>query len=480
MEKAIHELYGKTASADRREQFKQIHEYPIAGKPPKMTHVFSNEKGETIIAVKGGPEGILRQTKLSIKELKQVEEQSHAYAKSGFRVLGVGKGIWNAKKWPVMQEEFEYEFLGLIAFQDPPKEKITETIKIFHEAGIPVKMITGDYAETALAIARQIQLDHSSNVLTGDEILHLSKEELQEKVKQVDIYARMFPEAKLKVIDALKENGEVVAMTGDGVNDGPALKAAHIGIAMGLRGSEVAKSAASLILTDDNLAHMTDAVALGRKIYDNLKKAIQYIVSIHIPIILIVTLPLLLAWKFSGIFSPVHVIFLELIMGPTCSIIYENEPMEPGTMQRPPRKAGATFLSLRQLTVSILQGLMITAGCLGIGYYYMQQGGGETVVRTVIFITLLFSNIFLTLVNRSFFYSVIKTATYKNSLVPIIIGLTLLFMAAFVYVPFVRNLFMLSVLPVSEVAVCIAVAIGGTLWIEVWKFTKRRRVSAPV
>lgn len=480
MEKAIHELYGKTASADRREQFKQIHEYPIAGKPPKMTHVFSNGKGETIIAVKGGPEGILRQTKLSIKELKQVEEQSHAYAKSGFRVLGVGKGIWSAKKWPVMQEEFEYEFLGLIAFQDPPKEKITETIKIFHEAGIPVKMITGDYAETALAIARQIQLDHNSNVLTGDEILHLSKEELQEKVKQVDIYARMFPEAKLKVIDALKENGEVVAMTGDGVNDGPALKAAHIGIAMGLRGSEVAKSAASLILTDDDLAHMTDAVALGRKIYDNLKKAIQYIVSIHIPIILIVTLPLLLAWKFSGIFSPVHVIFLELIMGPTCSIIYENEPMEPGTMQRPPRKAGTTFLSLRQLTVSILQGLMITAGCLGIGYYYMQQGGGETVVRTVIFITLLFSNIFLTLVNRSFFYSVIKTATYKNSLVPIIIGLTLLFMAAFVYVPFVRNLFMLSVLPVSVVAVCIAVAIGGTLWIEVWKLIKRRRVSAPV
>lgn len=149
-------------------------------------------------------------------------------------------------------------------------------------------------------------------------------------------------------------------------------------------------------------------------------------------------------------------------------------------MQRPPRKAGTTFLSLRQLTVSILQGLMITAGCLGIGYYYMQQGGGETVVRTVIFITLLFSNIFLTLVNRSFFYSVIKTATYKNSLVPIIIGLTLLFMAAFVYVPFVRNLFMLSVLPVSVVAVCIAVAIGGTLWIEVWKLIKRRRVSAPV
>jgi Ca2+-transporting ATPase len=440
-----------------------------------MTHIFQNEKGETIIAVKGAPEGILRQSKLSIKELKQIEEQAHAYARQGYRVLGVGKGNWNEKKWPVAQEEFEFEFLGLIAFQDPPKEKITETIKTFREAGIPVKMITGDYAETALAMAGQIQLDLNASVLTGDQVLHLSKEELQQKVKQVNIFARMFPEAKLKVIDALKENGEVVAMTGDGVNDGPALKAAHIGIAMGLRGSEVAKTAASLILTDDDLAHMTDAVALGRKIYDNLKKAIQYIVSIHIPIILIVTVPLLLAWKFTTIFSPVHVIFLELIMGPTCSIIYENEPMEPGTMHRPPRKAGATFLSLRQLTVSILQGLMITGGSLGIGYYYMQQGSDDVSVRTIIFLTLLFSNIFLTLVNRSFYYSVIKTWSYKNNLVPLIIGITLLFIAALIYVPFTRNLFNLSQLPISVIGICATVAMLCTLWIEVWKFTRRRR-----
>ena len=378
MEKAIHELYTKTATTDKRKQFSQVHEYPIGGKPPLMTHIFKSESGETIIAAKGAPEAILRQSNLSAEELKQIEEQSLSYARLGYRILGVGKGSWKEKNWPVSQQEFEFEFLGLIAFQDPPKENIAQTIKTFHEAGIDVKMITGDYAETALAIAGQIQLDHNHEVLTGKEVLSLTQEELQQKVKRVSIFARMFPEAKLKVIDALKENGEVVAMTGDGVNDGPALKAAHIGIAMGKRGSEVAKSAASLILTDDDLAHMTDAVALGRKIYDNLKKAIQYIVSIHIPIILIVTLPLLLLWKFTNIFSPVHVIFLELIMGPTCSIIYENEPMEPGTMQRPPRKMGASFLSLKQLSISIIQGLMITAGCLGLGYYYMQQGAGES------------------------------------------------------------------------------------------------------
>ena len=473
MEKAIHNLYEKNAATDKRKHFSQVHEYPIEGKPPMMTHIFKNETGETIIAAKGGPEGILRQSNLSPAESEQIERQALAFAKSGYRVLGVGKGKWNEKNWPATQEEFAVEFLGLIAFQDPPKENIVQTIKTFREAGIAVKMITGDYAETATAIADQVQLSDNNDVLTGTEVLHLTQEQLQQKVRVVNIYARMFPEAKLKVIDALKENGEVVAMTGDGVNDGPALKAAHIGIAMGLRGSEVAKNAASLILTDDDLSHMTDAVALGRKIYDNLKKAIQYIVSIHIPIILIVTVPLLLAWRFANIFSPVHVIFLELIMGPTCSIIYENEPMEPGTMQRPPRKMGTTFLSLKQLSVSILQGLMITAGCLGIGYYYLQQGANETTIRTIVFITLLFSNIFLTLVNRSFYYSVFKTITYKNNLIFLIIGITMLFMLLIIFVPFVRSLFQLKLLSFSEIINCIAVAVAGVLWIEIWKLFRR-------
>jgi Ca2+-transporting ATPase len=474
MEKKIHDLYERTAIADRRTEFRQVHEYPIAGKPPMMTHIFQNETRETIIAAKGGPEAILRQSNLSVKEIKHIEEQSLAYARQGYRVLGVGKGRWEEKRWPASQDEFVFDFLGLIAFQDPPKENISQTIQTFNDAGIQVKMITGDYGETALAIAGQIKLEHNSEVLTGNEVLHLTKEELQQKVKKVNIFARMFPEAKLKVIDALKENGEVVAMTGDGVNDGPALKAAHIGIAMGQRGSEVAKNAASLILSDDDLSHMTDAVALGRKIYDNLKKAIQYIVSIHIPIILIVTLPLLMSWKFTNIFSPVHVIFLELIMGPTCSIIYENEPMEAGTMHRPPRKMGSTFLSMRQLIISIIQGLMITAACLGIGYYFIQQGNNDDVTRTVIFITLLFSNIFLTLANRSFQYSIFKTITYKNNLVLLITGITLGFIVLLLYIPFVRDLFELSPLSLTAIGTCALVGIFGTLWIEIWKFLKRK------
>ena len=466
MEKAIHALYAAHTPKDLRPSFEQVHEYPIGGKPPMMTHIFRNPEGAVVIAAKGAPEAILRQSGLPFSQLKQAEEKALAYAAKGYRVLGVGAGSWTGKKWPVSQEEFSFEFLGLLVFLDPPKENIRETIRVLNEAGIRVSMITGDYASTALAIAGEAGLRHNGKVLTGEEIVRMPKETLQEAVKNADIYARMFPEAKLKVVDAMKENGEVVAMTGDGVNDAPSLKAAHIGIAMGKRGSEVARSAASMVLTDDDLAHMTAAVAMGRKIYDNLRKAIRYIVSIHIPIILVVMLPLLLGWPYTGIFSPVHVIFMELIMGPTCSIIYENEPMEAGTMQRPPRPAGSGFLSLRDLSLSIIQGLVITAGCLGNGYLYLQSGSDESKVRTIIFITLLFANIFLTFVNRSFRYSFLTTMRYHNPLLPLISGITLAFIAVVLGLPAARNLFGLTPLSFQEILVCTGVGLLSTLWLE--------------
>lgn len=474
MEKAIHTLYEQTTVEDKRNKYKQIHEYPIGGVPSMMTHIFQHTNGEIIIAAKGAVEALLSNTILTSETAGIIEKQAMQYASQGYRVLAVGKAEWPDNNWPECQTEFKFNLLGLLVFQDPPKENITDTIQTFRKAGIPVKMITGDYAETALAIAAQIQLTHNQEVLTGAEVLQLSNEQLQEKVNAINIYARMFPEAKLKVIEALKANGEVVAMTGDGVNDAPALKAAHIGVAMGKRGSEVAKNAAALILSDDDLTHMTDAVALGRKIYDNLKKAIQYIVSIHIPIILIVALPLLFLWRFTDIFSPVHVIFLELIMGPTCSIIFENEPMEHGTMLRPPRIMSSTFLSFQQLIISIIQGLAITAGCLGIGFYFMQQEAADTLIRSVIFITLLLSNILLTLVNRSFYYSIFTTLSYKNNLIPFIVAITLLFIAAAQYIPFVRELFGLALLTFKAVIFCLITAIVSTCWIELWKWKLRR------
>src|SRR5690606_35617777 len=239
-----------------------------------------------------------------------------------------------------------------------------------------------------------------------------------------NIFARMFPEAKLKIINALKAQGHIVAMTGDGVNDGPALKAAHIGIAMGKKGTEIAKQSASLILVDDDLSKMVDAVAMGRKIYSNLTKAIQYIVSIHIPIILMVFFPLVLGWVYPNIFTPVHVILLELIMGPTCSIVYENEPLEKDSMLQKPRPFTSTFFNWNELFTSVIQGLAITVGVLLVYQIAVHNGANEAITRTMVFTALITANIVLTFVNRSFFYSIFTTISYKNNLVPIIIGIT--------------------------------------------------------
>lgn len=477
MEKAIHTLYARSATTDLRPLFRQVHEYPLGGVPPMMTHVFRNAAGRTVIATKGAPEAVLRSSNLPPHKKAAYLDRSTEYARKGYRVLAVGKAAGVYKDWPESQEDFAVDFLGLIVFEDPIKASTPATIHSFLQAGIKVKMITGDYAETALAIAAQAGLDNYAQMLTGREVMSMPEEELARQAKQVNMFVRMFPEAKLKVMNALKAAGEIVAMTGDGVNDAPALKAAHIGVAMGKRGSEVARSAASLILVNDDLGGMTEAIALGRKIYDNLKKAIQYIISIHIPIILIVMLPLLLLWKFTDIFSPLHVIFLELIMGPTCSIIYENEPVEAGTMTRPPRKITYTFLSFRQMALSILQGVAITAGCLGIGYYYLQAGEDQATVRTVIFITLLFCNILLTQLNRSFVFSVFKTIRYRNALVPLITGLTLLFIATLLYLPVVRDLFRLHTLSLSVLTTCIAVAIVSTGWLEGVKLFTRYKIK---
>jgi Ca2+-transporting ATPase len=474
MEKSIHHFYGKLAPTDERKNTKMLHEYPLAGKPPIMTHIFQKENGEKIIAVKGSVEGVMAQCKISIPESKKIMTQVEEFTSKGFRVLAVGRADSSIENHPTSQHEFEFEFLGLLAFYDPPKKNIQSVLKTFYKAGINVKMITGDYAQTAIAIAGQVGLKSGTEVLTGDEVMAMDEKALQHKVKETQVFARMFPEAKLRIVEALKQNGEVVAMTGDGVNDGPALKAAHIGIAMGKRGSEVAKNAAALVLMDDDLGHMTEAVALGRRIYENLKKAIQYIISIHIPIILIVLLPLVLGWEFTLIFTPIHVIFLELIMGPTCSIVFENEPIEPDSMEKPPRKMTKDFFSWSELSLSVFQGLMITLVCLGFGFFLMDSGHSEATVRTLIFTTLVLSNIFLTLVNRSFYYSFFRTVVYPNKLIPLILGISLLLLVLILTIPGIMNVFDFEAVSLSMIFLSLGAAFVGVFWIEVWKFFQRK------
>ena len=303
--------------------------------------------------------------------------------------------------------------------------------------------------------------------------MKLSQEELNTCVCDTAIFTRMFPEAKLKIINALKSNHQIVAMTGDGVNDGPALKAAHIGIAMGKKGTEIAKQAASLILLEDDLSKMVNAIAMGRKIYTNLKKAIQYIISIHIPIILTVFIPLAFEWIYPNIFSPIHIIFLEIIMGPTCSIIYENEPIEKNTMLQKPKALTTTFFNWKELSTSIVQGLIITAGTLFIYQYSVVNKYNEELTRTMTFTVLIAANIFLTLINRSFYYSILSTLKYKNNMVFFIIFITIAIVGLILYIDPLTIFFEFEALNIEQLFICVSTGFIIVIWFEIAKLIKR-------
>lgn len=473
MEKALHRAYSKQMLLDERRLFNMVHEYPLGGKPPMMTHVFENKQGKRIIAAKGAPEAFLEISRLTEKEKKVINTAIETLATQGYRLLGVAEANFEGNDFPNNQEAFPFQFKGIVAFYDPPKNNIQSVFEDFYTAGLEVKIITGDNAATTTAIAKQVGFKGYEKVLSGNEVMTLPEADLANRISTTQVFTRMFPEAKLKVIQALKGQDEIVAMIGDGVNDGPALKAAHIGIAMGKKGTEIAKQAASLILLEDDFSKLIDAIAMGRKIYANLKKAIQYIISIHIPIILVVFIPLALGWIYPNIFSPIHVIFLELIMGPTCSIIYESEPMEKNTMAQKPRVFKRTFFSGKELLTSIIQGLMITAGILFVYQYAVGEGLTESYTRTLVFTTLISANVFLTLVNRSFKYSIFTTLRYKNKLMGLIIGISVLLLATIIYIDPIANFFEFSSLNVSQLTFSIGIGFISVVWYELVKWRKR-------
>ena len=476
MEKALHDVYAANIAADERPNYTMVHEYPLGGKPPMMTHVFESANGQRIIAAKGAPEALLAVSNLTHLEKATIKDQVAAMAAEGYRVLAVGRA--EAVMLPPTQQELRFGFMGLLAFYDPPKQNIAAVLESFYKAGIDVKIITGDNSLTTTAIAKQIGFRGHEDSMTGEELMRLSDSGLRAAVEKTAIFSRMFPEAKLRIINALKANGQVVAMTGDGVNDGLALKAAHIGIAMGKRGTATAKDAASLVLVEDDLSKMVEAVAMGRRIYSNLRKAIQYIISIHIPIILIIFIPLLLGWEYTAIFSPVHVIVLELIMGPTCSIAFESDPMENNAMQKKPRALTGSLFNRRELGIALLQGIAVNAGLVAVYKYAAHKGYSEELARTMVFTTLVMANILLTEVSRSRIYSVFTVVRYKNALIGNILAATAALLVLTLTVPALRSLLAFSQATWGQLFLCMGVAAVSVLWYEIFKYYKRRHQSS--
>lgn len=449
-----------------------IREYTLSKQLLALSHVWRSPGGkEYLIAAKGAPEAIFELCHLSKKEhdnlIKNVEELSN----EGLRVLGVARAYFNAEKLPENQHDFEFEFIGLVGLEDPVRPEVPAAVKECYDAGMRVIMITGDYPGTARIVAKHAGFDRYDDIITGAELEMMSEEHLRERIQTVSIFARVVPEQKLRIVNALKANCEVVVMTGDGVNDAPALKAAGIGIAMGNRGTEVARESAALILTDDNFASIVKAVRMGRRIYDNIKKAMAYIISVHIPIAGLSLLPIFMGWPI--ILYPVHIAFLELIIDPVCSVVFEAESEEKGIMKRKPRKMGERLFDNRTLAISALRGLIILAVVSIVYYLTLGWNIGEDHSRTITFVTLVLANLILVLSSRSNTRTIFETLESKNDSLWIVCGLATLVLALTIYVPTLQQLFNLTTLQPLDIAVCIIAAIIGNIFFELLKIVKK-------
>ena len=478
MEKALKELgdHYQNMTEHLHSDWSFMREYPLSKKLLALSRVWKSPNSEDyIIASKGAPEAIMDLCHLSDTEKLGLSKQVEIMAADGLRVLGVAKAQFKQVLLPGSQHDFKFEFIGLLGFADPIRPTVPAAIQECYKAGIRVVMITGDYPITAQNIARQVGLKPADKVITGLELDIFSDEELRDRVKNVNIFARVVPEQKLRLVNAFKANGEIVSMTGDGVNDAPALKSANIGIAMGGRGTDVAREAAALVLLDDDFSSIVKAIRLGRRIFDNLRKAMAYILAVHIPIAGLSLIPVLFGWPL--VLLPVHVVFLELIIDPACSIAFEAEPEEPNVMNRPPRDRKEPLFSRRTIVLSLLQGtavLLVTLAIYGIAW---EQGRGELEARSLAFTTLVIANLGLILSNRVWSKNIISSMRNKNTALYIIVAATLALLALVFSVPFLRTLFNFGPLHVNDMALCFGAGAACIIWFELVKFFSRPKTQ---
>jgi len=454
MEKAFKTLGDRYLDHGARfENWTLAHEYSISPELLALSHVWHTAQGDQhMIATKGAPEAVADLCHFDSDQMQGLSAQVDAMARDGLRVLAVARARFDGDAWPPTQHDFDFDFLGLIGLADPVRPAVPAAIKECAQAGIKVVMITGDYPSTAQAVGRAIGLAANGGILTGPELAALHEGELRRRIANTNIFARVLPEQKLNLVEAFKANGEIVAMTGDGVNDAPALKAAHIGIAMGGRGTDVAREAASLVLLDDDFATIVEAVGSGRRIFDNLQKAMAFIFAIHVPIAGLALVPLILNWPL--VLTPVHIVFLELIIDPACSIAFEAEPAEANIMQKPPREPDTPLLGGRDILYSLLQGGAVLAIVLLVFGVALYRGQGADNARALTFSTLVLGMLGLISANRSWSRQLLFPWRTANPAFWWVISGALGFLAAVLYIPSLSKLFRFTVLHPDDLAVC--------------------------
>ncbi|MBI2876968.1 MAG: cation-translocating P-type ATPase [Candidatus Tectomicrobia bacterium] len=449
-----------------------VREYPLSPGLLAISRVWQSPAADPlVVAAKGAPEAIAELCGLRDEPRSEILGHAAEMARQGLRVLGVARARLAEASLPDSQRAFDFQFVGLVGLTDPVRPGVAQAIQECYRAGIRVVMITGDYPVTAENVARQVGLQQAEESLTGPELDRMEEEALRRSAARINVFARVVPEQKLRLVKALKANGEVVAMTGDGVNDAPALKAAHIGIAMGERGTDVARESAALVLLDDDFSSIVAAVRLGRRIFDNLKKAMAFILAIHVPIAGVSLFPLLLKWPL--ILMPLHIVFVELIIDPACSIAFEAEPEETEIMERPPRNPTEPLFTRRSVLLSLFQGLSVLLMALAVFVVSMSRGQGELDARALTFTTLIIGTLALIFTNRSWSHTILHTLRAPNPALWGVTGSALVLLALVLYVPFFRDLFRFSTLHPVDIAICLAAGLLGVLWFEGFKLLRR-------
>lgn len=466
MEIAIQDYALQHGASSSLYQAPLVHEYLFNNEDKMMGQVW-DLAGQQLLCVKGAYETVLPLCKLPKTQLAQIIAQAKTFSNLGYRVLALAEQA-KVTHLHAELEDYQLNFVGLIALVDPPRVGVKNSVKSCHEAGVRIIMITGDNGETAEGIANQIGLRNCNEVITGVELEKMSDQELKKRVQTTNIFARVYPDHKMRIVKALQSNHEVVAMTGDGVNDAPALKKAEIGIAMGRRGTNVAKEAADLILMDDKFSTIVDAIANGRVIYSNIKKAISYILVVHIPIILIslfvplAGLPLLLL--------PIHIVLLELIIDPTSSIVFQRLKADRNVMKQPPRPLKEQLLNLPTVLKCLLQGAVIFAVVFLSYLCLIRTGASQTYASTFAFTTLIFANIFVVYVLQSDNLAIKNFfQDFKDKIIVLINTIIIVVLLLLIYVPFLNRLIGTTPLAPLELLATIGLAILATFVFDLIK-----------